>query len=45
VASFSIHFEPRFEPLGWLCALYSSAAGRKNLSPLLELKDMASMRT
>ena len=32
VASFSIHFEPRFEPLGWLCALYSSAAGRKNLS-------------
>jgi hypothetical protein len=23
VASFSIHFEPRFEPLGWLCALYS----------------------
>jgi hypothetical protein len=26
VASFSIHFEPRFEPLGWLCALYSSAA-------------------
>jgi hypothetical protein len=22
VASVSIHFEPRFEPLGWLCALY-----------------------
>jgi hypothetical protein len=32
VASFSINFEPRFEPLGWLCALYSSAAGRKNRS-------------
>ena len=32
VASFLIHFEPRFEPLGWLCALYSSAAGRKNRS-------------
>ena len=32
VASFPIHFEPRFEPLGWLCALYSSAAGRKNRS-------------
>jgi hypothetical protein len=32
VASFSIHFEPRFGPLGWLCALYSSATGRKNRS-------------
>jgi hypothetical protein len=32
VASFSIHFEPRVEPLGWLCALYSIAAGRKNRS-------------
>jgi hypothetical protein len=31
-AFFSIHFEPRFEPFGWLRALYSSAAGRKNRS-------------
>ena len=31
VASFPIHFEPRFEPLGWLCALYSSAAGLPHL--------------